>query len=155
MARRTTATTTPPTTAPTNGNVAIPKLQHALILNRYFCRQLGADTFVDLQKKLHDVQAGVDDDGLTFWHHTLHALNGLLLPGGSAKLAEYDRRVTGYVECLNITRANPRIVLTYYQWLALIFTEAFLDRLYNDGDKLREELNSIAYKLNAGETYGD
>ena len=157
MARRTPAT--PPGTArgipPANGGVAIPKLQHALLLNRYFCRQIGTDTFTGLQRKLHDIGAGLEDDGLTFWYHVLRGMNGLRLPGGAAKLAEYDRRVTGYVERLNVTRANPRIVLTYYQWLALIFTEMFLDRLYNDGDKLRRELNVIAHTLNAGGTYGD
>jgi hypothetical protein len=137
------------------GRVAVPKLQHALLLNRFFARQLGADRLSDLLGKLRDVRGGTDVDGLTHWYHTLQRLDGLTLPGGAERLAEYDRRVTGYVERLNQTRANPRIALTYYQWLALVFTEMFLDRLFNDGAALLAELNAAAAKLNAGEAVAD
>ena len=135
--------------------VLIPALQHALVLHRYFCKQLGAEGFASLQNKLHDVSSGTSDDGLTHWYHVLCAVNGLTLHGGAATLADYDRRITGYVEKLNLHRASPRIVLTYYQWLALVFTEMFLDRLYHDENGLLHDLNAAIDDLNAGRGYAD
>lgn len=153
MPRYTVATAPAPT--PASGAVGMPKLQHALLLNRFFCRQLGADSFSALQSMLHEMRGGVGDDGLTAWCGALQDRDGLALPGGAARLAEYDRRITGYVERLNRTRAHPRIALTYYQWLALLFTEMFLDRLYGDSAALRRELNGVAATVNAGGAFAD
>lgn len=120
-------------------NAPIPLLQNRLPLFRFFCAQLGAaDGFKTLRGWLKDVRQGYGDDGHSFFHDTLAAQAGLHLPPDT--LAAYDLRIKGYVERLNSGR-SPHVQLLYFQWLAALFSEWFLDRYFGDAEALRAELN--------------
>lgn len=117
----------------------IPLLQNRLPLFRFFCAQLGAaDGFKTLRGWLKDVRQRSGDDGHSLFHDTLSAQAGLRLPPDT--LAAYDLRIKGYVERLNTGR-SPRVQLLYFQWLAALFSEWFLDRYFGDAEALRAELN--------------
>src|SRR5207247_989729 len=45
-----------------------------------------------------------------------------------------------YVELINAGR-TPAVRLLYFQWLAALFSEMFLDRFFADAEALRRELN--------------
>lgn len=134
----------------------LPLLQDRLILNRFFCRQFGFENFREMRDYLrrgrHTEQEGWEEDGHSFLFHVLKNLPGCLVPPD--KLAEYDLRIKGYVERLNHFRTPP-VVLKYFQCLALLFTEIYLDRLFSDREALLGELNAFALEENERLSPGD
>lgn len=151
MGRRPAAakTVTPAATTPTLLDVAsdrIPKLQHRLILVRYFTKIFGAESFTQLRERLKDVRIEYQDDGLSRFYHTLCNYNALGVT--EERLAEYDRRIRGYVDRMNKKR-NPQVRFPYYQWLALLFSEAYFERLFTKPDTLLAELNELVKAENA------
>ncbi len=120
-------------------SASLPLLQNRLPLFRFFCAQLGAaDGFKTLRGWLKDVRQGYGDEGHSFFHDVLAGQTGVRLPLDT--LAAYDLRIKGYVEQLNSGR-SPRVQLLYFQWLAALFSEWFLDRYFADAESLRTELN--------------
>jgi len=145
MARKTKSTTTH----------QLPLLQQRLILNRYFCRLFGFDDFKgpalrdsnrDLREKLRDHQEGYADDGHSHFYYALQGLQRLKIP--LDQLADYDLRIKGYVELLNRFR-TPSIQLKYFQYLAVLFAEIYLDRLFNDRKFFTADLNKLVENENA------
>jgi len=136
MARRTKITTTH----------QLPLLQQRLILNRYFCRLFGFDDFKGLREKLRDHQEGYADDGHSCFYYALQGLQGMKIP--LDQLADFDLRIKGYVELLNRFRTPP-IQLKYFQYLAVLFTEIYLDRLFNDRNFFLVDLNKLVESENA------
>ena len=118
----------------------IPLLQQRLPLFRFFCAQLGAPAgFKPLRDLLRNVRQGYGDDGHSFFHDALVAQAGVQL--NADKLAEYDLRIKGHVTRLNPGR-TPKVQLLYFQWLAVLFSEWFLDRYFSDPGGLCRELNA-------------
>ena len=123
----------------------LPLLQERLILNRFFCRLFGFDGFKGLREQLRNIQQGYAEDGHSHFYHTLQGLQGLQIPRD--QLAAYDLRIKGYMERLNRFRTPP-IQLLYFQYLAVLFAEIYLDRLFNDRDVLLYTLNAFAQSEN-------
>ena len=86
------------------------------------------------------------EDGHSFYFHSLEGLDGVRV--GRDKLAEYDLRIKGHLERLNRLRDTP-LQLTYFQYLALLFTEIFLDRRAANSKGLLQELNGLVDAENA------
>ena len=124
----------------------LPLLQDRLILNRYFCRLFGFQDFRDLREALRDQREGWAEDGHSYFFRVLEGRQGLRL--APDRLAEYDLRLKGYVERLNRLRTPP-IQLKYFQYLAAIFSEIYLDRLFNDRDAFLTDLNAFAIRENS------
>jgi len=119
----------------------LPLLQQRIILNCFFCRLFGFDDFKGLREQLRNVQQGYAEDGQSYFYHALLGLRGLRLPPD--QLAAYDLRIKGYVERLNHSRTPP-VQLLYFQYLAVLFTEIYLERLFNDRDRFLIDLNIFA-----------
>lgn len=61
------------------------------------------------------------------------------------RLQIYEQNILEHTQALNTARLHhnqPKIDWKYHQYLALLFTEVFLDRYFDDPESLREELNS-------------
>ena len=69
-------------------------------------------------------------------------------------LLGYDGNIVRHTQRLNARRAEP-IRWKYFQWLSLLFTEVYLDRLFRDPEKLLAELNAFVMKFNAGKSGKD
>lgn len=126
----------------------LPVLQDRLVLNRFFCRLLGFDDFRGLREWLCKVQQGAADDGHSSFARALEELQGLQLPRD--QLAAYDLRIMGYMELLNRFRTPP-VSLLYFQYLAVLFAEMYLDRLFNDKVAFLRELNDFVREENEGQ----
>jgi len=123
----------------------IPLLQNRLPLFRFCCRQLGAEPgFKPLRELLKNARQGYADDGQSHFYHVLAGQDGLRVP--VAKLAEYDLRIKSGVERLNQGR-TPKVQLLYFQWLAALCSEFFLDRYFDEPAALRKELNAYVTEL--------
>jgi len=124
----------------------LPLLQERLILNRFLCRLFGVDDFKGLRELLRNIQQGYAEDGHSYFYHTLQGLQGLQIPPD--QLADYDLRIKGYVQLLNRFRTPP-IQLLYFQYLAVLFAEVYLDLLFNDRGAFLADLNTFAHRENA------
>ena len=123
----------------------LPLLQDCLILNRYFCGLFGCQDFRGLRDVLRDQKEGWAEDGHSYFFRVLEGLRGLKL--APDQLAAYDLRIKGYVEKLNRFRTPP-IQLKYFQYLAVLFTEIYLDRLFGNRASLLFELNQFVDQEN-------
>jgi hypothetical protein len=136
-------------TKPALSNNQFPLLQNRLILNRFFCRQLGFEKFKDLRDYLrlggHTEQEGWGDDGHHVLFHVIRNNPRCLIP--SDRLAEYDLRINEYLVRLNRFRTPP-VQLKYFQYLAVLFTEIYLDRLFNEKENFLAELNAFVAQEN-------
>lgn len=123
----------------------LPLLQGRLILNRYLCGLFGCQDFRGLRDKLRDQKEGWAEDRHSHFFRVLEGLQGLKL--APDLLATYDLHIKGYVEQLNRFRTPP-IQLKYFQYLAVLFTEIYLDRYFNDRECLLSELNEFVGREN-------
>lgn len=119
-------------------------LQKHLILNRFFCHLFGCDDFKGLREKLRDQKEGEAEDGHSHFFHVLAGLQGIQVP--LDKLTEHDLRIKGYIERLNRSRTPP-VQLKYFQYLAVLFTEIYLDRLFDGREAFLIELNDFAARV--------
>ncbi len=109
------------------------RLGEKLVLNRWILRQLGAATFEALARPLRAPELeGLDEENT---HRFLGALGRGSIP--EDLLLEYDRNVVRHT-----LRLRAPIRWKYFQWLALIFTEIYLDRFFRDPRGLLGELNA-------------
>ena len=94
------------------------------ILSLFGCRDLSA-----LSENLKDpALEGIDDEGTS---KIVHALKAHLYIGyeiNEAMLLEYDRSIVKHTQAINENRKD-KITWKYYQYLALLFTEVYLDIL--------------------------
>ncbi|MCG3147236.1 MAG: hypothetical protein PCFJNLEI_00674 [Verrucomicrobiae bacterium] len=114
-------------------------LEQSLVLNRWMHTLLGAESVEDLQQALEHTEEGAADDGQSHFFHALKGRNGLAI---REKLPEYDARIMAYEEQLRRTRrVEPVRSFKYFQYLALLYTEVFLDRLTDAPEVLLADLN--------------
>lgn len=103
------------------------KIENFLILNHYLLSLFGVNDFKALQEKLRNQSPGFDSDGRSYFTNVLIGLEGSKIPEDD--LLRYDRNIQHYVRKINYKR-EP-ITLKYFQYLAVLFTEIFLDNLKN------------------------
>lgn len=110
-----------------------------LLLNRYFLRALGFDDLEELKTVLDRVLEGAAEDGQSWFYRALSARMKDL--DVQQKIQEYDRRVLALER--DFAKARGTFRYKYFQWLALLFTEMFLDRLTDDHELLLTQLNQF------------
>jgi len=120
------------------------KLEKHLVLNKFFLNLFGFDNFKELREKLKDTQEGYDTTGRSFFIDVLIGLK----PEWEDLLLKYDSAIREYVEKLRQNRKQPNFNLKYFQYLAILFTEIFLDRYYNDRERFLNELNAFLEEVN-------
>ncbi len=118
------------------------RIEKYLILNKYFLSLFGVKDFRDLQLKLKDVKEGTDSDGRTHFVNVLIGLEGLKI--NKDDLLRYDKNIQEYERKINYRRGN--VSLKYFQYLAVLFTEIFLDNLKNNKQLFLYELNKFLQK---------
>lgn len=124
------------------------RFNQKLVLHQWILGLFGVDRFEDLAGYLRDQSIeGLDANNIHHFHHALcrhlPAERRPELP--DELLLEYDQTVVSVTQQLNerrITRGEAPIVWKYFQYLALLFTEIYLDRYFRDPVALRTALNA-------------
>ncbi len=117
-------------------------LDRSLVLNRYFPSLFGAESFDDLRRVLKEQEEGAGPDGRSRFFHVVSGRNEVKIDG--RLLEEYDRRIMEYEAALSKKRkAEPFKSFKYFQYLALLYMEVFLDRLTADPAAFLRELNAF------------
>jgi hypothetical protein len=124
----------------------LPLLQDRLALNRYLCGLLGCQDFRGLREVLREQKEGWAEDGHSYFLRVLEGLQGAKF--APDQLAVYDLRIKGYVEQLNRFR-TPLVQLKYFQYLAGLFSEIYLDCLFSIRSSLLSDLNKFISRENS------
>lgn len=123
--------------------------EESLIFNRYFLDSLGCESFEELRTNLVNKQEGYDIEGRS------NFLDGIINIEGSKiddfDLIQYDQAIKRYVEKLRKNRKQPDFNLKYFQYLAVLFSEIFFDKIFNHRMEFIRELNLFIQKLNEEE----
>ncbi len=122
-----------------------PNLEGRLALHAWANGLLG---YADTREMLSDLgraDEGFDGEGKSGVLYRLRSRSDKLgLP--LADLERYDENVRRHLDHLNRLRPEP-VTLRYFQHLAALYTEIFLDRWSSDRDALADELNAFAGRL--------
>jgi Type III restriction enzyme, res subunit len=126
-----------------------------LVLNRYILGLFGAASFEELAKGLTEPEyEGWDEDNVSQMYHVLAARVRRFagsIPDAPAPddLLRYDANIVSHT--IRISGRRPqRIHWRYFQYLALLVTEIYLDRYFSGPAKLLGKLNDFVAKFNDG-----
>ena len=117
------------------------KLQEALVLFKYILNLFGCKDLAAMSGDLKDpALEGVDDEGCSRLFHALKRHLYTDVGISEQELREYDSHIVEYTKEINKQRTE-KITWKYYQYLALLFTEVYLDRYFSDKLSLLESIN--------------
>jgi hypothetical protein len=122
------------------------KLEKYFILNKYLLSLFGYSSFSELRKVIKDREVGFENDGKSYFMSALMGIKDMKV--SREELIRYDEIIKGYSERLGRNR-RENINLKYCQYLAILFTEIYLDKYFNNRTELLSELNKFMedYKL--------
>ena len=130
----------------TNAVHSYDRLEHRLTLLSWLHDLLGYENTKRLLDDVRPAQEGFDADGRS---HICRRLTTRKNPHVSEEdLRRYDDNIRDHLGAMNEGRSQP-ITLRYFQYLAALYTEIFLDRYSQSPAALRESLNRHVAKLNA------
>ena len=120
-------------------------LDQTLLLNSYFLALFGCKTTNELYLALKSPELeGASSEGVSFLCSEL--TERIASPSLTAEqLLEYDAHIRTYTDEINEERITP-IKWKYFQYLALLFTEIYLDRYIGNADAFCKELNTYRIK---------
>ena len=144
----------------------MPKLPFSqkLVLNQWLISLFGINPleygrpvdekpFDRLVIDLRNAQEGIDSDGHHHFYHVLKDSGFFLYKRAGiteAELQSYEEDVVAHTAAINARRPQDRqIRWKYFQWLSLIFSEAYLDRYFRDRAALLADLNNFVTEFNA------
>jgi hypothetical protein len=111
------------------------------VLNKYFLNLFGFQDIKDAKRNIRQENYEVDPNtGLTNFYSEISTLPNLKVEIES--LEQYDRNIISYVEKINRTR-EPKVNLKYFQYLAILFTEIYFDKIKKNKSVFLSELNDF------------
>jgi hypothetical protein len=146
----------------TRGRQAAPKplpFAYRLVLNQWLLGLFNVKKFEDLATLLKDeALEGLDENNVHRFHHALTAQLFNLTQLPTDLLLEYDQNIVRHTQRLSekrVRRGEEPLRWKYFQYLALLFTEIYLDRSFRDAAGLLQELNTHVAAFNEGKPDGD
>ncbi|GIW20834.1 MAG: type III restriction endonuclease subunit R [Chloroflexota bacterium] len=131
------------------------RFEQRLVLHQWLLDLFGVRSFERLAANLKAPEfEGFDENNVTRFHHNLRLLfDRPELPHDL--LLAYDQNIVRHWRRITERRnhAGPFLYPKYFQYLALLFTEIYLDRYFRDPDRLLAQLNAYvnAFNQNAPE----
>ena len=120
-----------------------------LVLNQYILSLFGVESFNDLAIYANKQEyEDLSDDNISLFHHALVEALGSGAKLDADTLLAYDANIVAHTKAIQGKRPEP-IKWKYFQYLALLFTEIYLDRYMNRQDNLLSELNDFLAYFNA------
>jgi hypothetical protein len=129
------------------------KLEQRLVLLAWLNSLFGYKTNRELLEDVKGVAEGYGADGHSYvCYHLLARGDAVKIP--RTDLERYDENIRRYLQSINRCRTEP-ITLRYFQYLAALYAEVFLDRLFDSPRRLVSELNEFVKARNANKQYGE
>jgi len=132
---------------------------YKLVLNQWMLSLFSAERFEDLAEPLRgDALEGLDENNVHRFHHALTARLYNLTQLPTELLLAYDQNIVRHTRRLNerrLLRGEEPLKWKYFQYLALLFTEIYLDRYFTDPEALLAALNEHIDGYNANKPEAD
>ena len=123
--------------------------QSLILLDGYLHPRFGVRNFAEQTEELGNLGEGHAPEGRSFL--VLHLMAGARGTLPHADLATYDENIKRHLDRINAARpAGEKIVLKYFQLLALLYTEHFLHRYFLDRAAFLADLNAVVVRWNEG-----
>jgi len=136
----------------TNGAEYV-KLEKRLVLLAWLNSLFGYRNNQELLADVKRADEGFDPYGRSFiFHHMVGRGDQMRIP--LPDLGRYDDNIRNHLAAINARRPEP-ITLRYFQYLALLYTEIYLDWRFNHPGELLRELNHFVESRNARRSPGD
>ena len=131
------------------------KLENRLVLLAWLNSLLGYESNRALLEDTQRTEEGFGPDERSYlYHHLIARGSQVQIPADD--LAHYDENIRQHLEKINRGRTDTeRITLRYFQYLAALYTEIFLDRLFNHRAQLLADLNAFVHDRNARRLPGE
>ena len=129
------------------------QLDNHLTLHGWLNSHFGYKTTRDLLNDMKNHDEGFNPDG---YSPICTFLISRTEPNSTIEreLRTYDDNIKRHLSVINDTRSQP-IVLRYFQYLALLYTEIFLDWKFNRPAELLHQLNDFIQRRNDAKAPGD
>ena len=124
------------------------RLAHQLVLLAWLHQRLGYDDTEQLLADVKQADEGFDPQGRSHIHARLVSRAGRMQGVTTDDLQRYDDHIHAHLAAMNTGRSEP-VTLRYFQYLAALYTEIYLDRYCNRPDVLLRSLNDSVGQRNA------
>jgi hypothetical protein len=132
----------------TKKNKSSINLNECLVINKYFLSLFGKVEFKDLAEDMKSVELeGYNEENTSYFYELIvrkYVKLGFL---NKEKLKQYDENIFRYVK--HIGEGRGGLILKYFQYLSLLFTEIYLDRYFLDREHFVKDLNIFLADFNA------
>ncbi len=118
------------------------ELERRLALLGWLNQCFGYDRNRELLHDLKNTAEGFGADGRSYMYHALRA-RGIQVHIPAEDLARYDDNIREHLEVMNARRPLEPITLRYFQYLAVLYTEVFLDWYFERPGELLRQLNDF------------
>lgn len=129
------------------------KLERRLVLLAWLNSLLGYESNRELLEDMQDTAEGFDASGRSYVHQRL-ASRGDRVEIALPDLTRYDENIRQHLDAINAHRPQP-ITLRYFQHLAVLYAEIFLDGYFRHRPELLRSLNAFVEERNATRPAGD
>ncbi len=129
------------------GTARYIKLEKRLVLLAWLNAQFGYGKNRDLLSDIKESAEGFDASGRSYVYHRLDA-RGAKVRIPRTDLVRYDDNIRDHLQAMNVRRSEP-VTLRYFQYLAVLYTELFLDLYFNKRTKFLRLLNHFIDERNA------
>ena len=126
-------------------------LEQQLVLLAWLNRQFGYTRNRDLLADMKESSEGFDPEGRSFVYQRLIG-RGDAVKIAPGLLARYDDNIRKHLHAMNARRSEP-ITLRYFQHLAALYTEVFLDGYFNRRGETLRSLNEFVGEHKVGERF--
>jgi hypothetical protein len=127
------------------------RLDQRLVLNQWMLSLFEVERFEQLADSLKDPAfEGFEDDGTTRFFHVIRARLFERQQVTDDALRAYDQNIARHWRAISQRRgrSGPVLVPKYFQYLALLFAEVYLDRCFRDPARLLADLNQYVDAFN-------
>ena len=124
------------------------RLEGRLALLGWLHRQVGYANTRDLLKDIEQLNEGFREDGRSHISIHLESRSGQMQGLTEGDLQRYDSNIREHLAAMNDGRTEP-ITLRYFQYLAALYTEIYLDWYSNRAGSLLISLNEFISEHNA------
>lgn len=133
-------------------------LENSLVLHQWMLSLFGYKEFDRLADALKDPRyEGVTEDNISRFYSVLKALLPQKSPLTADILLTYDEDILRHWAAITErrNRTGQRLQIKYFQYLALLFTEIYLDRYFSDSDSLLKTLNEYVLQFDKGKSQSE
>lgn len=125
------------------------KFDRRLVLYQWLLSLFEVKSLEELADGMKDTRLeGLDEDNISRFYHFLSGRLFELKELNKDILLQYDQNIVSHTLTMSGKR-EPSVNWKYFQYLALLFTEIYLDRYFRDSQGLLDALNSHVYAFNA------